>query len=402
MNPLEPRHHPLMAGPRLASQQMSRRESPGTFKAALDACPFSVQVFDREGNRVFVNAAWREAWRVDAPDHEYNIFDDPAFDSKDGASALRTAFEGEPAKLPAMLYELPPGSTGGAARWVEASANPAFDESGNVAYVVLTQSFPENAAGREANSLAELAKLRAQLANAEKLSALGSMVAGVAHEVRTPLTIIASHLYLVRSRIETAQKEGRADPELADSTGAWLDEAQRAIDRINQLVLELRRFSKRGSVERVPARLDEVVRETVRLFEAASGGKHPVRARLERVGTLSLNVGQIQQVVLNLLENAADASPEGSHIDVGVTMSKDGPMLEVTDAGVGIPAGVQRLMYEAFYTTKKSGTGLGLSIVERIVSEHRAHISCESRPGMTRFRVTFETERAYLSKEAGS
>lgn len=105
---------------------------------------------------------------------------------------------------------------------------------------------------------------------------------------------------------------------------------------------------------------------------------------------MKLDSLHVQQVVLNLLENAADATLAGGAIRVEVRPTDEGAELCVEDEGQGIPEDVQGRMFEAFYTTKQDGTGLGLSIVRRVVDEHGGRIVCASLPGKgTRFCLTF-------------
>ena len=230
---------------------------------------------------------------------------------------------------------------------------------------------------------------RRQLAQTEKLSALGTLTSGVAHEIRTPLTFIASHLYVIRSKLDRAAAEGRVDEAVLRSLREHFHEAGVGVDRINQLVLELRRFARLQPGQKAPARLEEVVRDAVRLFQATARGRQALRLRLEPVPPMPLDAGQIQQVVLNLLENAADAQPNGGVVSLQVRALPDGGEVSVEDEGGGIPPEVEARMFEAFYTTKHEGMGLGLSIVKRIVEAHGGRVTYATAPGKgTRFAFT--------------
>ncbi|HET6404235.1 MAG TPA: ATP-binding protein [Candidatus Thermoplasmatota archaeon] len=230
----------------------------------------------------------------------------------------------------------------------------------------------------------ELVDARQELAHREKLAAMGSLVSGVAHEIRTPLAYAGNHaqvLDMLAKRMEHPDA-----PRLRESAGAILE----AVDRINRLVQDLRRFTRTHPPASAPVSAEEATLAAVRLFEAT----HPGRVRLEvdvrEVGHIAVERVQLQQVLLNLLENAADASPSGARVQVRAWTADGRARFEVVDEGPGIPPDVQARMWEPFYTTKTEGTGLGLSIVRRIVESHAGEIACESAPGKgTRFVVTF-------------
>ena len=220
----------------------------------------------------------------------------------------------------------------------------------------------------------ELESTRAQLAQAEKLSALGTLVSGVAHEVRTPLTYLTNHLHLLDARVRRlAQATGdeAARDEVEESIRAALD----AAERIDRLVEDLRRFARHKPTRRAPGRLDEVVADAANVFEAT------VRGRLHLARDLAparcvLDPVQVQQVVLNLLQNAAESGARRLTLE---TREREGRAeLRIRDDGPGIPADVQARMWEPFYTTKPEGTGLGLSIVKRIVTEHGGTVVVQS------------------------
>ena len=241
---------------------------------------------------------------------------------------------------------------------------------------------------------AELEASRRQLAMSEKLSALGTLVSGVAHELRTPLTYVANNLFLLRSRLETAT---RADPALApllQDVHAFGQAAMDGVDRINALVKDLRPFTQHDASARVLAPLEEVVAGAVGLFRATQRGHVEVVASLDPTPRVRLDRGQVQRVVINLLSNAAEAMPHGGRIHVVTRTVDGGAELLVEDSGPGIPPEVETRIFDPFFTTKPDGTGLGLSISRRIVEMHGGAIAYESKPGRgTRFTVRLPAER---------
>ncbi|HWH08615.1 MAG TPA: ATP-binding protein [Candidatus Thermoplasmatota archaeon] len=228
-----------------------------------------------------------------------------------------------------------------------------------------------------------------RLAEQEKLAAMGTLVAGVAHEVRTPLAYMANNLHLLRHRVDEAVERGEGASAMAAEVVALVHEAMQGIDRINRLVVELRRFTRPGRNVRRVLSLHRAVEPAVALFEATSRGRATLRASLEPTAHVEVDESQVQQVVLNLLDNAADAAP-GGVVTVDTRDGRDGPELRVTDEGAGIPLEALPHIFDALYTTKPHGTGLGLTIVDRIARDHGARVLVDTSPGKgTTFRVVF-------------
>jgi signal transduction histidine kinase len=227
----------------------------------------------------------------------------------------------------------------------------------------------------------ELEAARHQVAMSEKLSTLGTLVSGVAHEIRTPLTYVTNNLFLVRQRLEQAARTRPELRELVDDVAQYGAAALDGVARIDRLVDDLRRFAKRDEAGPVDADLRDVVGVAVDLFRATRRGRIDVRADLRPVSSLLVDTGQIQQVVLNLLNNAAEAMPSGGVVCVTTREVPGGGEIEVADEGEGIAPDVEARLFHPFFTTKSEGTGLGLSICQRIVESHGGRIRFESRPG---------------------
>lgn len=236
----------------------------------------------------------------------------------------------------------------------------------------------------------ELADARRHLAHSEKLAALGTLVSGVAHEIRTPLAYVSNQAYLVQwwiGRLNPAQAPREDDiAKLRNATASIIE----GVDRMNRLVNDLRRFSRLDAGDVPEIDVDDAVRSAIDLFAATHRHRARVNADLRSASRARIDRGQIQQVILNLLENAADASPAGAAATVR-TWTEDGALhLSIEDQGPGIPAQIQARMWEPFYTTKREGTGLGLSIVRRIAEANGGEVRCVSEMGKgARFVLRF-------------
>ena len=222
----------------------------------------------------------------------------------------------------------------------------------------------------------QLRAVRAELSVAEKLSVLGTLVSGVAHEIRTPLTYIALNLALVQQELARAGVPAEARARI----DALMAEASEGVDRVNLLVRDLRRFTRVPHHEQPRMALHEVVSQALELFAATHRGDARISASVVEVPPVRGDPVKIQQVILNLLQNAADALPVGGRISIATRHSDGHSEIVVGDAGPGVPADVAARMFEPFFTTKPEGTGLGLSIIRRIVEEHGGTIQHGTSP----------------------
>lgn len=235
----------------------------------------------------------------------------------------------------------------------------------------------------------DLTAARAELARSERLIAMGTMVSGLAHEIRTPLTFIANHLGILKSNLRQAQKQDHL-PRPLQGSEASIDEALAGVDRVNALVVDLRKFVRTEPGERRMVRLDEQVKDALHLFEAANRGRIVVERELQPCPGIVAEPLQLQQIVLNLMENAATASPPGGRVWVSTRGDERGVVLSVRDEGIGMAPEVRARMFEPFFTTREEGTGLGLAIVRRLVEVHGGRIEVESEAGRgSTFRVRF-------------
>lgn len=273
----------------------------------------------------------------------------------------------------------------GVLRWFNVRVGPLDLGGRRGAVLVSTDVHDRKAIERE------IADVRAQLIRGEKLAALGSLVAGLAHELRTPLTFLSNNTYLLEHRLARAAKDGASASTVLPDVQPFLGDIREAVQRINLLVEDLRKYTKARVTAHLDVQpLDSLLTEAIEIFRSASRSSHPIEQALAATRPVRANRGAVQQLALNLLQNAAEASPPGSAIRI-VTRDEAGfALLEVEDHGSGISAEVRDRMFEPLFTTKPEGTGLGLSIVRRIAEEHGATIEVETdaRRGTT-FRVRF-------------
>ncbi len=253
---------------------------------------------------------------------------------------------------------LPSGPGGG--RYFRHTTSPVRDAAGRTIQVV---ELLENVTDRKA--------LEAEAMHRSKLSVLGQMAAGVAHEIGNPLSSLSTRLTLM---------ERRPEPEyLSESIGLL----RRQIERIRRIVHGISLFSRPRKQEWSTWELNAVVQETL---EIARLDRRARRVRfVQDLAATSPTVrgvkDQITQVLLNLLLNAAEASAEGSAVSVTTSEWRDLARITVSDSGPGLSVQEQGRIFEPFFSTKDDGTGLGLSISYSLVNAHGGRISVESEPG---------------------
>jgi PAS domain S-box-containing protein len=239
-------------------------------------------------------------------------------------------------------------------------------------------------------------RLEEQLQQREKLSSIGLLAAGVAHEVNTPLTGVSSYTQMLLGML----------PE-TDPKHALLQKIGRQADRATDIVNNLLNFSRTGSAaEFSELDVNQVLDDTIQLIEPQLRRNQIEIARSYETNAPSVigNAGKLQQVFTNLLLNARDAIPDGGRITLRTSGNGgDSLVIEVADNGIGIaPENVAKI-YDPFYTTKGvgRGTGLGLAVSYGIVQEHSGHISVESAPGRgTTFRISLPTANARARLQA--
>jgi two-component system NtrC family sensor kinase len=241
------------------------------------------------------------------------------------------------------------------------------------------------------DDITERIDLEAQLSQAEKMSSIGLLAAGVAHEVNTPLAVISSYAQLLQKQLQGDEKKS-----------GLLEKITKQTFRASEIVNNLLNFSRTSGTEFTQVDLNKIIHDTLALLEhqfKTAGIK--VEGNLaSELPLIHGNAGKLQQVFLNLFLNAKDAMAGGGNLKVA-TMNGRAVYVEVGDTGSGIaPEHIHRI-YDPFFTTKNrppqggsGGTGLGLSVTYGIIQEHAGKIRVESKPGQgTSFHMEFPMMR---------
>ena len=260
----------------------------------------------------------------------------------------------------------------------------------NIAIAPLQDSEVQTGALVVLEDVTSRVRLEEQLQQREKLSSIGLLAAGVAHEVNTPLTGVSSYTQMLLGMLSET-----------DPKHALLLKVRRQAERATNIVNNLLNFSRTGDAsEFSELDISRVLDDTLQLLEPQLRGNQIeiVRGYDHESPLIIGNSGKLQQVFTNLLLNARDALPFGGSIRISTIPSDEHSLtIEVSDSGTGIaPENVAKI-YDPFYTTKGvgQGTGLGLAVSYGIVQEHSGHISVESTPGHgTIFRITLPTAQA--------
>ena len=205
------------------------------------------------------------------------------------------------------------------------------------------------------------------------MAAIGELAAGVAHEIRNPLSSI-------RGFAQYLQHFLKNNPREQEYTKTMISE----VDRVNSVITNLLTFARPMDAVRTVTNVEELIKKTVSLTKTDAESKNVgVAVSVQTTGNdFLLDENQMLQVLLNLLLNAIQAVASNGQIEIGCSIDAENDKLEIwiEDDGIGVPADKMSKIFEPFFTTREKGTGLGLSIVHKIVENHDGEIIFQSPP----------------------
>ena len=231
----------------------------------------------------------------------------------------------------------------------------------------------QETAQRLSEVYADLQKSFESLRRAERLSALGTLSAGLAHEIRNPLSAIQGALEIIgREDLEPPRRQ------------EFMRIVSKEVARLNQMLAHFLRFARPQPPQRKPTAARQLMQEVHSLVsESAASRRVQIRIRdadfpLTKV---SLDPDQIKEVMVNLVLNATEAMPGGGTVELSVAKEADSMVINIMDDGIGVPQGDLQKIFDPFYSTKPEGTGLGLPIAHQIMEQHEGRIEAKRNPG---------------------
>jgi signal transduction histidine kinase len=232
-----------------------------------------------------------------------------------------------------------------------------------------------------ADALDKLRRAQSQLVRSEKLASIGQLVAGIAHEINNPVNAIVNTVGPLQEAVANIGK----DPEAAQEVIDMVRVVQRGAQRTKAIVSALHNYSRTDDESIVDFDIDRSIDDSLELLRHLLKGNVTVEKRYNNPGRVRGHAGQVNQVFMNLLTNAAQAlaGRDSATIAIETTGDADGVEVKIIDNGPGIPPDVLPRIWDPFFTTKDvgEGTGLGLSIVHELVERHGGTIDCSTKIG---------------------
>lgn len=216
----------------------------------------------------------------------------------------------------------------------------------------------------------ERLRLQEQLSRAERLSALGEMVAGISHEIRNPLGIIKSSSELLQ------KKMGSSDP--ANSIPSVIIEES---DRLNNIITDFLNFAKPRDPDMSTCCIEDILEKNIVFMASQIEAEGYIIEKHfgDDIPEITADSNMLYQAFLNILLNAMQSMPEGGKINVEISSNESTVIIHFDDEGQGIPEDILDKIWDPFFTTKEKGTGLGLGIVKNIIESHGGHVDINNR-----------------------
>lgn len=237
----------------------------------------------------------------------------------------------------------------------------------------ITSSKLKNASGEQIGlifvftDLTDIKQLRAQVELKQRLSQLGEMSAGIAHELRNSMSVISGYAKLLGRKVD-------------DTVKPTVHSIMTEIQHMNRIISELLSFARPTDLSMGRVQLNELIGQIV---DSSAEDRERVKITVRGVNGLCVNADEIllKQALSNIVVNAIEAMPDGGTIDITMKEVHDRVEIEVKDSGSGIPEDIRQKIFLPFYTTKEEGIGFGLALVQKIIVSHGGSIEVHSKGG---------------------
>lgn len=234
----------------------------------------------------------------------------------------------------------------------------------------------------QVRDVTQKALMEERLRRMERYMGLGSLAAGLQHEIKNPLAALALHIQLLGERLATETD----DAEINESLSILSAE----VKRIGDVLDGFRNYASINDIGRSPVNVGELIEKLVRLLRPHAE-KQNVQLKVEwsdeNVNLIQADSARLEQVFLNLAINAIAAMPGGGTLRFLISGENGGVRIEVIDTGRGIPPEVQSKIFDPYFTTRSEGTGMGLALCDKIIRQHNGNLDFETSPNGTTFTV---------------
>lgn len=374
----------------LMESESSRERTESFLNLVLDAMPGLVAYFDQDLRYRFCNQTYKKWFDIEPQTligkHLVDVVGPEACELI--VPRFQRTLNGE-----TVEWEGPLPFLHGGDREVRSIYVPDFGPNGKVrGIVVLTVDVTSLKEGEKV-----IAQQRDRLTESARLAALGEMVSGIAHEINNPLAIILARAEILKD----SANQSALDPE---KVANWADKLSIMTLKISKIVKSIRAISRNGHEDPFePASVSSIFDDMAELC-AGRIAKDQIRFQIDLKNkglSLECRKVQLEQVILNLLNNACDAASQGQDRWIKLEAADLGENVEisVTDSGPGISPELEQKIFLAFFTTKPTGqgTGLGLSLSQNIVSSHRGILKLDRSTSHTRFVITLPKRQSNVS-----
>jgi len=233
--------------------------------------------------------------------------------------------------------------------------------------------------------ITERKRTEQEMARLERLNLIGKMAAGIAHEIRNPMTTVRGFLQLFISKNEFAQSK------------EYLELMIKELDMANSIIIEYLSLAKNKAVDVKEQSLNSIIEVMLPLMQAdVTNSENFINLELTEIPDLHLNEKEMRQLILNIACNGLEAMSPGGNLTIRTFMDGEEVVLSVQEQGIGIEPDILEKIGIPFFTTKDHGTGLGLAVCYSIAARHNAAIKVETSPTGTTFFVRFRQQQALM------